>query len=115
MTDFTICVCSPRQPMLLSLPNLGRMRLSGSSPTSYSTDPTTSGEFVGDLAGVASLEGATGHSFKITMGETPSSLGPAAGLIVVFMQFWAHLGSPPHLVVVGRPLIDMRAHFQDRA
>ena len=73
------------------------------------------GEFVGDRAGVASLEGATGHSFKITMGETPTSLGPAAGLIVVFMQFWADLGSPPHLVVVGRPLIDMQAHFQGRA
>ena len=73
------------------------------------------GEWVGDMAGVASLEGATGHSFKITMGETPSSLGPAAGLIVVFMQFWADLGSPPHLVVVGRPLIDMQAHFQGRA
>jgi hypothetical protein len=72
-------------------------------------------EYVGDKAGVASLEGATGHSFKITMGETPSSLGPAAGLIVVFMQFWADLGSAPHLVVVGRPLIDMQAHFKGRA
>ncbi|WP_443027158.1 hypothetical protein [Sphingomonas sp. LB3N6] len=70
------------------------------------------GEFIGDMAGVASLEGATGHSFKITMGETPSSLGTAAGLIVVFMQFWADLGSPPHLVVVGRPRIDIQAHFQ---
>ena len=69
-------------------------------------------EYVGDKSGVASLEGATGHSFKITMGETPASLGPAAGLIVVFMQFWADLRSPPHLVVVGRPLIDMQAHFQ---
>lgn len=73
------------------------------------------GEYVGDKAGVASLEGATGHSFKITMGETPLSLGPAAGLIVVFMQFWADLGSPPHLVVVGRPLIDMKAQFRGRA
>ena len=72
-------------------------------------------EYVGDKAGVASLEGATGHSFKITMGETPSSLGPAAGLIVVFMQFWADLGSPPHLIVVGKPLINMQAHFQSRA
>ena len=69
-------------------------------------------EFVGDMAGVASLEGATGHSFKITMGETPAALGSAAGLIVVFMQFWADLGSPPHLVVVGKPLMDMQAHFQ---
>lgn len=69
-------------------------------------------KFVGDMAGVASLEGATGHSFKITMGETPASLGQTAGLIVVFMQFWADLGSPPHLVVVGKPLIDLKKHFQ---
>lgn len=72
------------------------------------------GEFVGHMAGVASLEGASGHSFKITIGETPSSLGPAAGLIVVFMQFWADLGYPPHLVVVGKPLIDLQAHFQNQ-
>ena len=72
------------------------------------------GEFVGDMAGVASLEGATGHSFKITMGETPGSFGAASGLIVVFMQFWSDLGSPPHLVVVGRPLINVDEHFLTR-
>ena len=69
-------------------------------------------QFVGDKAGVASLEGATGHSFKITLGETPKELGPAGGLIVVFMQFWADLGSPPHLIVVGRPLVDLDAYFE---
>lgn len=69
-------------------------------------------QFVGDMAGVASLEGATGHSFKITLGETPEHLGPAGGLIVVFMQLWADLGSPPHLVVVGRPRIDMQSRFE---
>jgi len=67
--------------------------------------------FVGDMRGVASLEGPTGYSFKITLGQTPPELGAAGGLIVVFMQFWAELGSPPHLVVVGKPLIDMDAHF----
>lgn len=67
--------------------------------------------FVGDIPGVATIEGPTGHSFKITLGQTPLELGTAGGLIVVFMQFWAELGSPPHLVVVGRPLIDMDAHF----
>jgi hypothetical protein len=70
------------------------------------------GRFVGDRAGVASLEGPTGHSFKITLGETPEDLGPAGGLIVVFMQLWADLGSPPHLVVVGRPHIDISGHFE---
>lgn len=70
------------------------------------------GLFVGDKSGVATLEGPTGHSFKITLGQTPDELGPAGGLIVVFIQLWADLGSPPHLVVVGRPLIDMRAHFE---
>lgn len=72
------------------------------------------GQFVGDMAGVASLEGPTGHSFKITLGETPAELGPAGGLIVVFMQLWAELGSPPHLIVVGRPLIDMQTYFDAR-
>lgn len=38
----------------------------------------------------------------------------AAGLIVAFMQFWADLGSPPHLVVVGKPLMNMDEHFQTR-
>jgi len=70
--------------------------------------------FVGDMPGVASMEGPTGHSFKITLGQTPPELGAAGGLIVVFMQLWADLGSPPHLVVVGRPLIDMDAHFAAR-
>lgn len=67
--------------------------------------------FVGDMSGVASLEGPSGHTFKIMLGQTPTELSAAGGLIVVFMQFWAELGSPPHLVVVGRPLIDMGAHF----
>lgn len=71
--------------------------------------------FVGDMPGVASLEGPSGHSFKITLGQTPPELGDAGGLIVVFMQFWAELGSPPHLVVVGRPLIDMEEHFTARS
>jgi hypothetical protein len=71
--------------------------------------------FVGDMRGVASLEGATGHSFKITLGETPKELGEAGGLLVVFMQFWGDLGSPPHLIVVGRPLIDLTTHFEARA
>lgn len=70
--------------------------------------------FVGDMAGVASIEGPTAHSFKITLGETPTSLGEVGGLIVVFMQFWAELGSPPHLVVVGRPLIDLATQFAAR-
>jgi hypothetical protein len=70
--------------------------------------------FVGDMPGVASLEGPSGHSFKITLGQTPPELGAAGDLIVVFMQFWAELGCPPHLVVVGRPLIDMEAHFAAR-
>lgn len=72
-------------------------------------------QFVGDMPGVASLEGPTGHSFKISLGQTPDDLGPAGGLIVVFMQLWADLGSPPHLVVVGRPLIDMQAYFETRS
>lgn len=70
------------------------------------------GLFVGDKSGVVSLEGPTRHSFKITLGETPAELGQAGGLIVVFMQLWADLGSPPHLVVVGKPRIDMKAHFE---
>lgn len=73
------------------------------------------GRCVGDMPGVASLEGPSGHSFKISLGQTPPELGDAGGLIVVFMQFWAELGSPPHLVVVGRPLIDMEAHFAARS
>jgi hypothetical protein len=71
-------------------------------------------QFVGDMRGIASLEGPTGHSFKITLGETPEDLGDAGGLLVVFMQFWGDLGSPPHLIVVGRPLIDLKTHFADR-
>lgn len=71
-------------------------------------------QFVGDMSGVASLEGATGHTFKITLGETPEELGDAGGLLVVFMQFWGDLGSPPHLIVIGRPLIDLKAHFETR-
>ncbi|CAN5498432.1 hypothetical protein BH10PSE12_BH10PSE12_08080 [soil metagenome] len=70
--------------------------------------------FVGDMPGVASIEGPSGHSFKITLGETPTSLGAASGLLVVFMQFWAELGCPPHLVVVGKPLIDIQAFFAAR-
>lgn len=72
-------------------------------------------QFVGDMPGVASLEGPTGHSFKITLGETPEDLGAAGGLIVVFMQLWADLGSPPHLIVVGRPRIDIEAQYKARS
>jgi hypothetical protein len=72
-------------------------------------------QFVGDKAGVAALEGPTGHSFKITLGETPKELGAAGGLIVVFMQLWADLGSPPHLIVVGKPLIDLESYFGEQS
>ena len=68
--------------------------------------------YVGDLTGVASLEGATGHTFKITLGEVPEDAGIGTGNIAVFMQFWAELGSPPHLVIVGETLIDLQAHFE---
>lgn len=71
--------------------------------------------YVGDLAGVASLEGATGHSFKITLGEVPEDAGIGKGIIVVFMQFWADLGSPPHLVVVGEALTELQVQFESRA
>jgi hypothetical protein len=66
-------------------------------------------QFVGDMPGVSSMEGATEHSFKISLGRTPDSLGPAGNLICVFIQLWGDLGSPPHLVVVGRPRIDLDA------
>jgi hypothetical protein len=72
-------------------------------------------QFVGDMRGVASMEGRTGHSFKITLGETPKELVEAGGLLVVFMQFWGDLSSPPHLIVVGRPLIDLKAHFEGQS
>lgn len=72
------------------------------------------GRYVGDLAGVASLEGATGHSFKITLGELPEDAGAGKGIIVVFMQLWADLGSPPHLVIVGQAMSDLQAQFEDR-
>jgi hypothetical protein len=68
-------------------------------------------KYVGDLSGVASLEGATGHTFKITLGEVPEDAGIGEGNIAVFMQFWGELNSPPHLVIVGKRLIDMEAHF----
>lgn len=67
------------------------------------------GQFVGDVSGVNSMEGTTEHSFKISLGRTPGSLGPAGNLICVFIQLWGDLGSPPHLVVVGRPRIDLDA------
>ncbi len=70
--------------------------------------------YVGDLSGVASLEGATGHTFKITLGEVPEDAGIGKGKIAVFMQFWGELGSPPHLVIVGEALIDMQPHFAAR-
>lgn len=72
------------------------------------------GRYVGDLSGVAGLEGPTGHTFKISLGEVPEAAGIGAGNIAVFMQFWAELGSPPHLVIVGRTLIDLQAHFTAR-
>lgn len=70
--------------------------------------------YIGDLSGVASLEGATGHTFKITLGEVPEVAGIGKGKIAVFMQFWGELGSPPHLVIVGETLIDMQAYFAAR-
>lgn len=69
-------------------------------------------EFVGDLSGVANLEGATAHSFKITLGEVPISVGLGQGLIAVFIQFWGDLGTPPHLIIVGRALIDLESYFK---
>lgn len=69
-------------------------------------------QFVGDMSGVASLEGATEHSFKITLGEVPASAGAGEGLIAVFMQLWGDLGTPPHFIIVGRTLIDLQGYFE---
>jgi hypothetical protein len=69
--------------------------------------------YVGDQSGVASLEGATGHDFKITVGEVFREAGAGTGLIAVFMQLWGDLGSPSHIVIVGKMLSDMDAHFQN--
>lgn len=65
------------------------------------------GRFVGDVGGVASLEGATGHDFKITLGEVPEDAGIGKGRIAVFMQFWGDLGSPAHFVIVGQALTNL--------
>lgn len=70
------------------------------------------GKYVGDVSGVASLEGATEHTFKITIGEViPDGDRIAKGMIAVFMQLWGDLGSPPHIIVVGKTLVDMEDRF----
>lgn len=69
---------------------------------------------VGDQAGIADLEGATGHDFKITLGGLSARPGAPPGLICVFMQLWGDVGSPAHIVVAGRPRIDVDAEYERR-
>ena len=69
------------------------------------------GQLVGDLEGISSIEGRSEHSFKIALGEIPENANAGPGLVMVAMQLWAELGTPQHVVVVGRTLVDMQAHF----
>lgn len=63
-------------------------------------------EFVGDDPFDAPVEDTDGHTLQIFLGEPMG--GEEQGLIVARFQLYPTLGSPAHLVVVGKAKIDIR-------
>ncbi|WP_428427305.1 HNH endonuclease [Pararhizobium sp.] len=69
--------------------------------------------YVGDIPGIGPFETHLAQTMQISLGGIPD--GPAEGYMVVRIQLYPSLGSPEHLIVVGRPLKDIAALFPDPA
>ncbi|WP_313808825.1 hypothetical protein [Sphingobium sp.] len=63
-------------------------------------------EFVGDDPFDAPVQDANGHTLQIFLGEPMG--GEEQGLITARFQLYPTLGSPAHLIVVGRAKIDIQ-------
>jgi hypothetical protein len=66
-------------------------------------------EFVGDDPFDVPIEDVDGHTLQIFLGEPMG--GEEQGLIVARFQLYPTLGSPAHLVVVGKAKVDVQKHL----
>lgn len=70
-------------------------------------------EFVGDDAFEAPVEGSVSHIVEIFLGEAIG--GPERGLLCARFQLYPALGSPAHLVVVGKAKVDIQKRIDGEA
>jgi hypothetical protein len=69
------------------------------------------GLYVGDVPGVHEFAENHESTLQISMGRLTA--GPAAGSIAVYLQLYPSLKSPEHMIIVGKPLIDMDLKYHE--
>ncbi|MBL8596425.1 MAG: hypothetical protein JNL14_01670 [Devosia sp.] len=70
-------------------------------------------KFVGDAPAESPMHEDPAHTVRIAIGETVGE--EAGGYLVATIQLYPMLKSPVHMVVFGRPLIDIGARFSPPA
>jgi len=68
-------------------------------------------QFVGDIYGVHEFQTQPENTLQISMGRLTD--GPAAGSIAVYLQLYPSIESPEHVIIVGKPLVDLDMVFSE--
>lgn len=68
-------------------------------------------QFVGDVYGVHEFKTKPENTLQISMGMLIE--GPAKGYIAVYLQLYPSIKSPEHVIIVGKPLIDMDLKYPE--
>ncbi|KJS20640.1 MAG: hypothetical protein VR78_01265 [Hoeflea sp. BRH_c9] len=69
------------------------------------------GLYVGDMPGVHEFAENPENTLQMSMGRLTT--GPAAGSIAVYFQLYPSIKSPAHVIIVGKPLVDLDLVFPE--
>lgn len=69
------------------------------------------GRYVGDIPGIHEFTENPDNTLQISMGRLTN--GPAEGSIAVYLQLYPSIKSPEHVIIVGKPKIDLDEVFQE--
>lgn len=69
------------------------------------------GKYVGDMPGVHEFAENPENTLQISMGRLTS--GPAEGYIAVYLQLYPSIKSPEHVIIVGKPMIDLDLKYSE--
>lgn len=69
------------------------------------------GRYVGDIPGVHGFAENPESTFQISMGSLIN--GPAEGYIAVYLQLYPSIRSPEHVIIVGKPKVDLNLRYPD--
>jgi len=69
------------------------------------------GLYVGDIPGAHEFAENPESTFQISMGRLTK--GPAEGYIAVYLQLYPSIRSPEHVIIVGKPTVDLDLRYPD--